>query len=299
MNFHALLDLLTIKVATLSKFRFFSNSIESPSFTEHLAAIEFDMPIIQGEGYYEITTKSLVGPLDPAFHIAQWRGSEFPILIFHHGNNERPFDYGATSKNTFKNIFLVKKEEISANLIAIRAPYHRSLKDYTREMTHLSNFLAMLAVSTTLVDSLVQLAHERLISPIVVSGISLGGWVTNLHRAYFGSADAYVPMLAGAALEDVFLESAYQSLSGENARQNPETVKQALNFELQFLQAPEANVFPLLARHDQIIRLERQRLSYAKHPLTIVNKGHVTAALASERLRGHVLKRLINPRDQF
>ena len=283
----------------LSKFRYFSSSVDSPSFAEHLAAVELDLPLIQGEGYYEIPAISLAGPLDPAFQIAQWRGSEFPILIYHHGTNERPFDYGAASKNTFKNIFLAKKDSIPANLIALRAPYHRSLKDYCKEMTHLSNFMAMLAVSTVLVDSLVRLAHERLISPIVVAGISLGGWVTNLHRAYYGSADIYAPILAGAALEDVFLGSAYRALTGETALQNPEALRQALNFELQFLQAPETNVYPLLARHDQIIRLERQRLSYAKQPVTIINKGHLTAALASERLREHVLKRLIGPGDQF
>jgi hypothetical protein len=299
MNPHALLDLLSIRAAALSKFRFFSSSIDGPSFAEHLAAVELDLPIIQGEGYYEIPARSLVGTLDPAFHIAQWRGSEFPILIYHHGNNERPFDYGAASKNTFKAILLSKKDTIPANLITLRAPYHRSLKDYTREMTHLSNFVAMLAVSTALVASLVRMAHERLISPIVVAGISLGGWVTNLHRAYFGSADAYVPILAGAALEDVFLESAYQILTGENARTNPDVIRQTLNFELQFLQAPESNVFPLLARHDQIIRLERQRLSYAKHPIAIINKGHVTTTLTSDRLRAHILKRLIGSGDHF
>jgi hypothetical protein len=299
MNSHALLDRFTIRATMLSKFRYFSSSVDSRSFAEHLAAVELDLPLIQGEGYYEIPAISLAGPLDPAFQIAQWRGSEFPILIYHHGNNERPFDYGAASKNTFKNIFLAKKDSIPANLIALRAPYHRSLKDYSKEMTHLSNFMAMLAVSTVLVDSLVRLAHERLISPIVVAGISLGGWVTNLHRAYYGSADIYAPILAGAALEDVFLGSAYRALTGETALQNPEALRQALNFELQFLQAPETNVYPLLARYDQIIRLERQRLSYAKQPVTIINKGHLTAALASERLREHVLKRLIGPGDQF
>jgi hypothetical protein len=299
MNSHTLLDALTIKAAALSKFRFFSSSTDSPSFAEHLQAVELELPLIQGEGTYEVPANSLVGPLDPAFQIAQWRGSEFPILIYHHGNNERPFDYGAASKNTFKKIILEKKNAIPANLITLRAPYHRSLKEYSSEMAHLSNFIAMLAVSTALVDGLVRMAHERLISPIVVAGISLGGWVTNLHRAFFGSADAYVPMLAGAALDDVFLESAYQALTAETARQKPEILKQALNFELQYLQAPEPNVFPLLARHDQIIRLERQRLSYAKHPLTILNKGHVTAALAADQLREHVLKPLFGTKSRF
>jgi predicted esterase YcpF (UPF0227 family) len=294
MNIHAFLDNLTVKAATLSKFRYFSSSIESPEFSEHLEAIQLDVPRIQGEGFYEVPAYSLVGALDPAFHVAQWRGSEFPTLIYHHGNNERPFDYGPTSKNTFKNIFLSKKDDLPVNLISLRAAFHHSLKDYTQASTHLSNWIAMLAASTALVENLARSAHERLSSPIVVSGLSLGGWVANLHRAHCGSADIYCPMLAGAALDDVFLTSTYRTLTGENALGNPSALKSTLNFEIEFLRAPEMNVYPLLARYDQIIRYERQKQSYAKHPLTVIEKGHVTTALASDELRSHVMKAIYN-----
>jgi hypothetical protein len=289
MSFHAFLDNLTVKAAALSKFRYFSNSLDSPEFSEHLEAIELEVPRIQGEGYYEVPTYSLVGALDPAFHVAHWRGSEFPTLIYHHGNNERPFDYGAASKNTFKNIFISKKEEIPANLINLRAPFHRSLKDYAQASTHLSNWVAMLAASTSLIESLTRSAHERLSSPIIIAGLSLGGWITNLHRAHCGSADVYCPMLAGTALEDVFLTSSYRALTASIALNNPSSLKNILNFELEFLQAPEMNVRPLLARYDQFIRYERQRQSYGKHPVTTIEKGHVTASLAADALRTHVL----------
>jgi len=238
----------------------------------------------------------MVGPIDTAFQIVQWLGSEFPVLIYHHNHNIRPFDYRPTRQNILENSILTHKDAIPVNLFALRAPYHDSFQDYSTEMGYLLNFMAMLSVSTALVDSLVSIAHERMISPIVVSGISLGGWVTNLHRAYFGSADTYIPMLAGAALEDVFLESTYRVLTGMTTQQNPEKIKQALNFELQFLQAPEPNVFPLLARYDQIVRVQRQRLSYAKHPLAIINKGHITASLATDKLRKHILKHLYGSR---
>lgn len=290
MNLHASLDNLSVKAAALSKFRFFSNSLESPEFREHLKAIELDVPRIQGEGYYEVPARSLVGAMDPAFHVAQWRGSEFPTLIYHHGNNERPFDYGPASKNSFKNIFLSKKEEIPANLISLRAPFHRSLKEYFQASVSLSNWIAMLATSTALLENLVRSAHERLSSPIVVAGLSLGGWVVNLHRSHCGSADIYCPMLAGAALDDVFLASAYQALTAETALHAPNAIKSLLNFEIEFLQAPEMNVHPLLARHDQIIRFTRQRQSYGKHLVTVIEKGHVSAALAHDLLRAHVLK---------
>ena len=297
MNWHTFLDNLTVKAATLSRFRYFSDSLDSPEFREHLKAIELDFPRIQGEGYYEVSASSLVGVVDPAFHVAQWKGSEFPTLIYHHGNNERPFDYGPTSKNTFKSIFLSKKDEIPANLISLRAPYHRSLREYTQASVHLSNWVAMLAASTALLESLVCSAHERLSSPIVVAGLSLGGWVANLHRAHCGSADAYCPMLAGAALDDVFLASAYRELTAKAALDSPIAVKSILNFEIEFFQATERNVYPLLARHDQIIRFSRQKQSYGKHPVSVIEKGHVTAALAPEVLRDHVLKVLAAPKE--
>ena len=289
MNFHSLLDNLTIRTAALTKFRYFSASLDSPTFAEHLQGIELDLPRIQGEGFYEVPGYSLVGDIDPAFHVAQWRGSEFPTLIYHHGINELPFDNGSALKNSFRNILLSKKEDIPYNLIAIRAAFHRSRKDYNQACVHLSNWIAMLAASTALLDSLVRSAHERLSSPIAVAGVSLGGWVVNLHRAYCGSADVYIPMLSGAAMEDVFLCSAYQTTTSELAVQNPETLKSLLNFELEFLQAPEMNVHPLLARHDQIMRYSRQKQSYGKHPVSVIEKGHLTGALAADLLRGHVL----------
>jgi len=60
-----------------------------------------------------------------------------------------------------------------------------------------------------LTDTLVNRLLERGSAPVTVSGISLGGWATNLHAACYGSAHRYLSLLAGAALDDLFLESSY------------------------------------------------------------------------------------------
>jgi hypothetical protein len=63
----------------------------------------------------------------------------------------------------------------------------------------------MLAASAALIEALIQQCRQQGVGPIIISGISLGGFVTNLHHACFNSADAYAPLLAGPLLEDTFL----------------------------------------------------------------------------------------------
>ena len=65
----------------------------------------------------------------------------------------------------------------------------------------------LLSVSVKLIEALVQYLKSEGNGKIMVLGISLGGWVTNLHRSFYNSADIYVPIFAGAALGEVFVTS--------------------------------------------------------------------------------------------
>jgi len=274
------------------KSKFFADSVETSTFSEHLAAINFKFPSVKGEGVYEVITETFAGRVDPAFQVVQWQGKGLPFIIFHHGNNERPFDFGITSKNTFKNIFYQKKDFEDTCLVSLRAPFHQDTKEYLKKIQHLTHFVSMLAVSVKLVEKLVLYAREQGFLPVVVSGISLGGWVTNLHRTHFNTADAYIPMLAGASLAEVFLTSAYRTLTGNLALENPQILREALNFKRKFSRVGDDNVFPLLAKHDQIIQYDIQKRAYGRRPIETLEKGHVTAALDSVALRHHVISNL-------
>ncbi|WP_435157348.1 hypothetical protein [Haladaptatus sp. DFWS20] len=164
--------------------------------------------------------------------------------------------------------------------------------EYVRAMGDLRNFVGMLAASTHLIDALVERASERTDASVIVSGISLGGWACNLHRACFDTADRYVPLFAGAALDDLFVSSAYRHLTAASARNRPETLHEALNFEAGFSAVDTENCTPLLARYDRIIELDRQRSCYAGLPLSVLNRGHVTGSLATEALRTHIVEQL-------
>ncbi|NOX89469.1 MAG: hypothetical protein GXO77_10615 [Calditrichaeota bacterium] len=292
MNIHAILDKFVIGLSALAagKNTFFCKSIDSPAFSDHLQNVDLQFPEIKNPGKYEVVAETLAGQLDAAFWIAQWKGNSFPIIIYHHGSNERPFDTGWAAKNSFKNIFLSGSRFAEVNLIALRAPFHNdSTGDYMRKMGYLNNFTAMNAVSVKLIEALVSYYKPFMKNAIIVSGISLGGWATNLHRAYYNSADAYIPVMAGAALNAVFTSSVYRKLTGKLARQNPQVLKTVLNFEEEFRKISADNVFPLLAAYDQIITYERQRKCYGKRAVNVLEKGHISGALAYGEIRQHFL----------
>lgn len=291
MNKHILLDKLTAGIAsiTLGRNKFFSKSIESLGFKKFLEDTSLSVSSLK-PGIHEVEAKNSIGKLDPAYYVAQWRGKDYPTVIYHHGNNERPFDFSRFAKNSFKTIFMDSNRPIEANLIAIRAPFHNSkLKDYQKKIAHLSNFVAMLSVSTKLVEAIISHLKEEKVAPVLVSGISLGGWVTNLHRTYYNSANAYVPLLAGAALDHLFTDSGYKKMGGKLARENPHAIKNTLNFESEFKKIRDNNVFPLLGKYDQFIQYDRQKKSYPHNEVKTLYTGHVTSFLAGKDLQKHIL----------
>jgi len=291
MNKHILFDKLTVSIAsaTLGKNRFFSESLESESFMEHIEGTFLQVPELK-EGIYETEAMSKTGSLDPAYYVYQWKGNDYPTIIYHHGNNERPFEFSRFAKNSFKTIFVDPREPIGANLIAVRAPFHNSpLKEYQKKIRHLSNFVAMLAASVRLIEAIIAELRKNSDATIILSGISLGGWVTNLHRSFFNTADLYIPLLAGAALDHLFTDSIYRKMGGELARRNPQTIKTTLNFEDEFKKIKENNVFPLLGKYDQYIQYARQKESYPHNDVKSLNTGHVTSFLAGSELKKHIL----------
>lgn len=305
----SLLDTLTVAAAAVltGRGRFFASGADSVPLSAQLEAITLRMPeaaLDSGGGVeavaagssaepgppvHEVEADTAVGRLYPAFQVAQWLGSEKPLVVFHHGSNERPFDYGRTAKNTFRRVFFSKGGLFPANLVNLRAPLHRSLKEYKEGIRELSHFAAMLMTSVALIESIVKRARESGVTPVMICGLSLGGWVTNLHRAYVDSADLYAPMLAGAALGDMFCDSAYRRLVGSAGKQRPEAVRDVLNFEEAFAERQAPTVFPLLARHDAIVTFERQRRCYeGRYPIAVIDRGHTTGMLAPLALRRHL-----------
>ena len=292
MNVHELLDVGTIEfsAALARNAKFFTRSLDSRPLIEVAAESEASVDDVGRAGERIVSVDTPVGAFEAAYMPWQWRGPDYPTLIYHHGSGERPFDFGRFSSNSFRRLFVAADEAIPANLVAVRAPFHDgSNMDYARAMGDLENFVGMLAASVGLIDALATRASERTSSPILASGISLGGWAVNLHRACFDTVDQYVPIFAGAALGEMFVSSVYRKMTAGTAQRRPDHLREVLDFEEAFTAVGADDCFPLLARYDRIIEYDRQRPAYERMPLSVLDNGHVTGSLATNRLREHIL----------
>jgi hypothetical protein len=262
MNRHELADLISLNLAGLEagRTRFFEQTVESLPFRAHLEAVRLDPLPGPMLGAHEVPTSTLVGTVDAAYLIYRWKGAAYPTIIYHHGNRERTFEMSGKSKNTFRTILADGTREIDANLVAIRAPFHRmATREYLQRMGTIENFLAMLAASTALIERIVYECREGGCNRIMVAGLSLGGTVANLR------------------------------LLGRAGRHHPEAVQELLNFTSEYLRVRDNNVFPLLARYDQYVPFELQEECYVDRPVRVMERGHITAALSPELLRRHVV----------
>jgi hypothetical protein len=292
MNKHIFLDNLTAVVGSMiaGKKKFFANSLQSPSFEDQVTAIRLKCPSIAGEGTHEVPAKTLVGNLDPAFRVARWKGAKYPTIVYHHGNNEKPFDFSKLAKNTFYRILLNSQDTIEANLVVVRAPFHNtSLKEYRNRMVDLSNFTTMIATSVRLNEEIIREIRKESTKAIITSGISLGGWVTNLHRGIYNTSTAYAPLMAGAFLGELFLKSKFRKMTSDLALNNPEEIRRVLNFNALFRRQDSQNLSPLLSKYDQFIEYDVQKETYRGYPLKTIEYGHITGAMNSTALRSHLL----------
>jgi hypothetical protein len=290
---HELIDMGTIQISALllRDAKFFARSLDSRPLIEVASQSEASVEDISSAGERTVTVDTPIGAFEAAYMPWQWRGPDYPTLIYHHGSGERPFDFGRFSSNSFRRLFAATDQAVPANLVAVRAPFHDgSNMDYARAMGDLDNFVGMLAASVGLVDALAAQASDRTSSPVLASGVSLGGWAVNLHRACFDTVDQYIPIFAGAALGEMFVSSVYRKMIAGLAQRRSEHLREVLDFEEEFRAVETANCAPLLARYDRIIEYDRQHSAYAGMSLSVLDKGHVTGSLATDRLREHVLR---------
>ncbi len=289
---HQSIDRLATGLGSLygEKVRFFREGIESPPLIEMPATLEMDFSGFTEEGEYHIPVR--YGRMEgiARYSLLHWAGKHKASLIFHHGSGET--HYTARIRKT-----LPASMSSGINVIALSIPWNRNIKEYLHGIGSLERFTFLLASSVRLMESLSHRLRERGSGKIVASGISLGGFITNLHYSIYGSLDEYRPIFAGAALDHLFTDTAYRTLTSREAREHPEALRNALNFEDLFRIRDPRRVFPLLARYDQYVELERQRSIYLEDQVSILNKGHITGAMDRRVLRDHLLDGL-EPLDE-
>ena len=81
-----------------------------------------------------------------AYHVRLGARPELPVLVYHHGIAEMPYD------RNFRSIFR-GRQPIKAHLVAVRAPFHRSWLTVSNGLATLSQYVAMCAVSVKLMEA--------------------------------------------------------------------------------------------------------------------------------------------------
>jgi hypothetical protein len=271
------------------RMRLFRDRGHGPGWEDHLAIPSPQLPTLTPRHPVTTTVQTLAGPMAVGLLLAHEAGADAPTIVTHHGNNERPFELEGRAKNFLNRALLGSGALPDANVLLLRAPFHDGpLRDYTRAAGDLRTWMAMLAASVVTISAAIEREPRSVRQATVVTGFSLGGWVTNLHRAFVGTADLYVPMLAGAHLGRQLVDSTYRHMVSRTARANGDALRQLLDFEAAFT-AASAEVAPLLAKHDQYARPVDQRSDFGDRHVTMLDTGHVGAALAGGQLRAHLL----------
>lgn len=288
MNAYELIDQFAMSIGSVAakKYKYFCKSVESECVSNLLKEMSVDVPKISGEGYYTVNTLFEGKTEEAAFKVAQWKGDNYPTIIYHHGAAEGSYDF------SFNNILVKKKTDIQANLIGIQALFNHSNKEFMVSIAHLSNYTAMLAGSVLLIEGLIEQIRQISNQKIVVTGTSLGGFVTNLHFVYYNTADLYKPLLAGARLGDVFINSAYAKMTADYGKSNADTLKKVLDFGHAVCNKNQENLFPLLGKYDQLIKYDVHRGDFDAEHVTIIPYGHSTGATKFKILRQHILNGL-------
>jgi hypothetical protein len=262
----------------------FRHGHASPPLRDHLAAVELQVPPLVANGRYTLTARTLAGDVRAGFRLRLGSRPALPVLIYHHGLGEMPFD------RTFRFIF-GRRVPVEAHLVAVRAPFHRSHLDCCRGLATLNRFLAMCAVSVTLVETLRSALAARGAQGCLVAGTSLGGFVTLLHHLTFGTASGYAPLLAGPDLAYTLLATPFRRFVARQARAQSAHLSARLDFRQDFRAGDMRRVFPLLAQHDLCMPCAHHRAEYAASgiPVTTIGRGHLTGSLAFAALRAHLL----------
>ena len=226
----------------------------------------------------------MVGNVQAGFRFRPAPDAMRPVLIYHHGLGEIPYDH------TFRWIFR-RRTPVDAHLVAIRAPFHRSYIDCCRGLASLSHFLAMCAVSVSLVEAVRRELVERGAQGSVVAGIGLGGFVALLHHLTYGTASRYAPLLAGPDLAHTLLCTPCGGFLAPQALAHPDHLPACLDLRQAFRASDTQRVFPMLARHDLWMPYAYHRAEYAAKgvPVAMIDRGHMTGSWAFASYRTHLL----------
>jgi len=283
--FHEAVDRCHVALVRRVMSPVFRHGIDSPPLHEHLAAVQLTLPALTAARHYTVVARTLVGEVGAGFQVRWGVRPDLPVLVYHHGIAEMPYD------KSFRGIFRGVRPT-QAHLVAVRAPFHRHWLELLSGLGSMRHFLALCAVAVQLGEAVRLALLARGARGSLVVGTSLGGFLALLHHLMLGTADGYVPLLAGPDMAHVLLHSHLRHFLAPQALAHSTRLQALLDFRQHFKASATRRVLPLLARYDLDMLYAHHAACYAASsvPLVTIERGHITGSLAFATLRAHVLR---------
>ena len=281
---HESIDRLHVGLVSRLAPQIFRHGNTSPSLQEHLTAVQLDLPEFTSARRSTLTARTLVGDLEARIQFRPGPHPTCPLIVYHHGVAEVPYD------KTFRGIFRPQLP-LDAHVVALGAPFHRSWRTLFTGLATLDNFVAMCAVSIALIEAVRCVLAQRGAHGALVTGTSLGGFLSLMHHLFYGTAERYVPLLAGPDLAHVMLATHYRRFLAPQALAQPGRLQALFDFRDVFQASATHRVFPLLAAYDLDMVYAHHRQCYVACdvPVVTIPRGHITGCIAFTRLRTHLL----------
>jgi hypothetical protein len=282
--FHEAVDRLHVALLQRIIPPVFRHGIDSPALSAHLAAVRLTLPTLTATRHYTVLAHTLIGDVTAGLQVRWGPRPDLPVIVYHHGLAEMPYN------KSFRGIFRGSLPA-QAHLVAVRAPFHRTWLDLPTGLGSMQHFLTMCTVAVLLGEAVRQALLARGACGSIVVGTSLGGFLALVHHLMIGTADGYVPLLAGPDLTHVMLKTHFHRFLASQALAHSAVLQESLDLR-QALQASDTRrVLPLLAQYDRDMLYEYHAACYAASgiPIVTIARGHITGSLAFAALRAHVL----------
>lgn len=270
----------------------------TPSLEEVLGRTRVRFPLTARVGWlrageYRFWLECDFGRIPLSLRIQPARRPDAPLLLYHHGLAELPYDGRA------RRLFS-PSERFDAHVVMLQAPFHTSTFDALRRgMYSIHHLYQMLMGSVRMMD-MVQTCYEDLGVPYTLAaGTSLGGIVSILYEGLLGRTAAVVPIIASPDMGRVMWDAAH--LVGRELHIGREIFDQYLNFTAYFQRADPAKFFPLLSEADVFfLRQHHASIFEERHcPIDwLPAESHITAALRLEASRRRIIEALITTRQR-
>ena len=283
-------DLVGDVVVSISKtFPRHSTGFKADSLESHLNETLVRLPDVLKPGHNTIMVQTKFGNLAAGVYVKSWHGPEFPTIVHHHGTMEQPYEW------RFSTMFNAEDSR-RFNLIAVKTVYHERFFHYFLAASDdLDKITATHAASIEIIQAVLQHASFKESPLTVVTGYSMGGFVTLLHHVFYNSADLYFPF--GAGLD--FAHLALEVIPADPAAlANPKDWIRNFDLTDRWKTLNHENVFPVMALRDAFFHFEVQRPLFGDIEVEVWDTGHTVGALQLSRIRDFIVSRTDGVREK-